>query len=54
MIEWATTNWDLVLSAVGALIALAAIIVKFTPSTKDDEVVDKVKGVFESATGKRV
>ena len=54
MIELVTTNWDLILGAIGALIAFAAIAVKFTPSTKDDAVVDKVKGVFEGATGKKV
>lgn len=54
MIEWITTNWDVLLGLVAALIGLATIIVKLTPSTKDDVVVDKVKGVFESATGRKV
>lgn len=54
MIEWVTTNWNLVLSAIAGVIGLAAIIVKFTSTTKDDEVVDKVAKVFESATGKKV
>lgn len=54
MIEWITTNWDLLLGLCAAIIGLAAIITKLTPSTKDDAVVGKVKGAFESATGKKV
>lgn len=52
MIEHVTTNWELYVGAVGALIGLALAIAKLTKNTKDDEIVGKVKTTFDSLTKK--
>ena len=43
IVAWVTTNWDDILKAYLAIIGLASIIVKFTPTLKDDDV---LKGVI--------
>jgi hypothetical protein len=52
MIEHVTTNWELYVAAVGALIGLAVAIAKLTPTKKDDEIVGRVKDTFDSLTKK--
>lgn len=39
--DWIQNNWTTVLAIYGAIVALATIIVKMTPSTKDDELLGK-------------
>lgn len=42
VISWIKENWDNVLAVYGAVVVVATTIVRWTPSTKDDGVVDKV------------
>ena len=42
MIEFITNHYDEVLQIIGLIVSLASIIVKLTPSTKDDTVLNKV------------
>ena len=44
-IMWLKTNWDSVLTLWACLIGAAEIIVKWTDSHKDDEVLGKVRSV---------
>lgn len=41
-IVWIKENWDAVLAAWGALVALATVIVKLTPTQSDDALLAKV------------
>ena len=42
MIEFITNHYDEVLQIIGLIVSIASIIVKFTPSTKDDTILNKV------------
>jgi hypothetical protein len=42
MFEWIKENWEHVLAVVGAAYTLALVIVKLTPTKKDDEALEKV------------
>ena len=42
MISWLQTNWKDVLAIIGGVVTVASIIVKLTPTTKDDAVLSKV------------
>ena len=53
MIEHITLNWELYITAVGAFLGFAYAVTKLTKNTKDDEVVGKVKDVFDSFTKKK-
>lgn len=54
MIEWITLNWEGIVIAAGAIIAVAVAIAKLTPNTTDDVVVGKVKSIFDSIFTKKV
>jgi hypothetical protein len=45
MVEFVTANWEGIVAVVAAVLAVAAAVVKLTPSKKDDEVVDKIEDV---------
>ena len=47
MIEWITSHWDEVLAVYGGLVAVCTIVVKWTPSTKDDELLGKIVNVLD-------
>jgi hypothetical protein len=47
MIEWITANWDNILAAYGGLVLVATAIVKITPTTKDNAILDKILGVLD-------
>lgn len=47
MIEWITANGKDLLAAYGALVVLATFIVKVTPTTKDNAILDKILGVLD-------
>ncbi len=50
--QWFVDNWDtLVLVAVN-LLGLAAVVVKLTPSTTDDEWIAKIEEVVRNVTKK--
>ena len=40
--EWLTTHWTSIVEVIGGIIAVASIIVKLTPTPKDDEWLAKV------------
>ena len=42
MLEYITTNAETILTWIGAIVSCASIIVKLTPTTKDDSVLEKV------------
>lgn len=46
--EWIQTNWNDVLSIIGAVILIITIIVKFTSTDKDDTVWAKVLKVLSA------
>lgn len=42
LIKWCTAHWDEVLAVIGGIVALATMIVKLTPTQKDDSVLASV------------
>lgn len=54
MIEFITQNWEGIVAAIGALIALGVAIAKLTPTTKDDTVLGKIKEIFDKLFTKKV
>ena len=42
MISWLQANWKDVLAIIGGVVTVASIIVKLTPSQKDDSVLEKI------------
>lgn len=47
MIEFLKENWAYICTGLFGLIVLASVIVKMTPSTKDDGVVSKIIGFLD-------
>ena len=42
MLEYITTHGETILAWIGAIVSCASIIVKLTPTTKDDSVLEKI------------
>ena len=42
MINWLQANWKDVLAIIGGVVTVASIIVKLTPTQKDDSVLEKI------------
>jgi hypothetical protein len=42
MITWITSNWQEIVAAAGGMIIAARVIVKLTPTPKDDSVLEKI------------
>ena len=42
MISWIAEHWSDILAIYGGIVAISTIIVKWTPSTKDNEILDKI------------
>ena len=42
MINWVQANWKDVLAIIGGVVTVASIIVKLTPTQKDDTVLEKI------------
>lgn len=42
MLEYITTHGETILAWIGAIVSCASIIVKLTPTTKDDTILEKV------------
>jgi hypothetical protein len=51
--EWITSHWELLTAVLVNLLALAVAVAKLTPSTTDDEWIEKVKNVVESVVKKQ-
>ena len=47
MWNWIVTNWSYILSCFFGLIVVASIIVKLTPTTKDDSVLGKIIALID-------
>jgi len=47
MIDFITANWTNILAIYGAVVALATVIVKITPTTRDDEILGKIVAVLD-------
>ena len=47
MITWLVLHWSDILAVYGGVVAACTAIVKVTPSTKDDEILDKVIKVVD-------
>ena len=43
IIDWVVTNWPVAVEAILAIIGLASVVVKLTPTMKDDAFLQKVK-----------
>lgn len=46
MVEYIKTNWQDILAIVGGVVTIASVIVKLTPSQKDDTILGKVISVL--------
>lgn len=46
--EWITTHWQEILAWIGGIVTAASIIVKLTPTQKDDNVLAKVIKVLSA------
>ena len=46
MLEWLNVHGKAVLEIIGAVVTLATLIVKLTPSTKDDTILDRIVKVL--------
>lgn len=42
MISWIAEHWADILAIYGGIVAVSTVIVKLTPSTKDNEILDKI------------
>lgn len=45
--DWFTAHWSDIFAIYGAVVALASIIVKLTPTTRDDEILGKIIAVLD-------
>lgn len=52
MMEFITANWELLIGAAGAAVALFVAIAKLTSTKKDDAIAEKAQEVFNSLTKK--
>ena len=46
VINFITNHYDEVLAIIGGVVSVATIIVKLTPTTKDDEILDKIISIL--------
>lgn len=44
---WIIEHWADILAIYGGLVAISTVIVKLTPSTKDNEILDKIIKFFD-------
>lgn len=51
LINWVKDNWGEILQALGALYAALLIIVKLTPTPKDDALLSKIQGIVLGVVG---
>lgn len=46
MVEYIKTNWQDILAIIGGVVTIASVIVKLTPTQKDDTILGKVISVL--------
>lgn len=44
--KWLAENWTLIVETAGAVLALATVVTKLTPSPKDDAVLREIVSIF--------
>ncbi len=47
MLDWIQNHWQEILAAWGALVAFATVIVKLTPTTRDDSILTFIVKLFD-------
>ena len=47
IIEWLQNNWTNIMAVIGAAVTFATVIVKITPSQKDDAVLAKIVKILD-------
>lgn len=47
MISWISEHWSDILAIYGGTVAVSTVIVKLTPSTKDNEILEKIIKFFD-------
>lgn len=47
MFKWIVGNWEYIVSVFCGVVAVASIIVKITPTTKDDSVLGKILKILD-------
>lgn len=47
MIDWVLNHWVDLLAIYGAIVAICSTIVKWTPSTKDNEIWEKILKILD-------
>ncbi len=47
MLDWILNHWTDLLAIYGGVVAIATIIVKLTPSTKDDSILEKIIKILD-------
>lgn len=47
MFKWIVGNWEYIVSVFCGIVAVASIIVKITPTTKDDSVLGKILKILD-------
>lgn len=47
IVDWVVINWGLILNIVTYVIAISSIIVKWTPTQKDDEILGKIINILK-------
>lgn len=45
--NWLAEHWNDILAWIGGIVSAASIVVKLTPTTKDDGIVDKVIKILD-------
>lgn len=48
MLDWIIEHWDDLLAIYGGIVAICTVVVKLTPSVKDDEIFGKVIKVLDT------
>lgn len=47
MLDWILTHWADLLAIYGGIVAVATVIVKLTPSPKDDSILEKIIKILD-------
>lgn len=48
MIQWMQSNWETIVAGAGAVVMLARIVVKLTPTPADDTALARIVSVLKS------
>ena len=48
MLDWIIEHWDDMLAIYGGIVAICTVVVKLTPSVKDDEIFGKVIKILDT------